>query len=177
MFVKRLGAVAISVLIMSCNPMMKGSSLQQAKMRDLSFYDKAGPYTIGLKLDAQARAKIEAEIREFLWNHWHYRQLGHLVATQYSKEGEPSTSFYFVEPDEKGVWRIAVKIDRTLNDRRDSKGPHRESIEYDAYSVERIEVPKNGLTHRVVIPEKETRSSLLYRLVLKDKEGNLLLES
>jgi hypothetical protein len=176
MFVQWLSAVAISILILSCSLSMQGSSLQRVKMRDLSRYDEAGSYTIELDLDAKARANIEAEVREFLWNHWHKRRLGHATITHYSKEGEPSTSSYFVEPDARGIWHIAVKIDRTLVDRRGSKSQYYETVEYDAYFVERIEVPKDGLTQRVVIPEAEVRSSTAYRLVLKDQERKPLTE-
>lgn len=176
MFLRWLTAAASSILILSCSPAMQSSSLQQAKMRDLSLYDKAGPYTIELRLDAQARANIEAKIREFLWNHWHQHRLGHLVATRYSKEGEPSTSSYFVELDGKGIWHIAVKIDRTLVDRGGSKSQYQKSVEYEAYTVERIEVPEDGLTQRVVIPKGETRSPQSYRLVLKDEKGKALAE-
>lgn len=176
MFLRWLTLAASSIMILSCNPTTQSRSLQQAKMRDLSRYEKAGPYTIELKLDAQARAKLEADIREFLWNHWQQRRLGHVMVTQYSKEGEPSTSSYLVEPDEKGVWHIAVKTDRTLIDRGGVKSQRRESVEYAAYSVERIEVPKDGLTPSVVIPEGETRTPQSYRLALKDEKGKALTE-
>ncbi len=174
MFVKWLGTIAISILILSCSPSMQRNSLQQVKMRDLSRYDKAGPYE--LKLDVQAGADVEAEVREFLWNHWHQRRLGHVAITHYSKEGEPSAFSYFVEPDARGVWIIAVKIDRMLVDRGDSKSQRYETVEYDAYFVERIEVPEDGLTQRVVIPEAEMRSSKAYRLVLKDQGRKPLTE-
>ena len=42
--------------------------------------------------------------------------------------------------------------------------------------VERIEVPKDGLTARVPIPEGETRSPQSYLLALKDKRGKALSE-
>ena len=66
MLLRWLTLAASSMMILSCNPTTQSRSLQQAKMRDLSRYEKAGPYTIELKLDAQARAKLEADIREFL---------------------------------------------------------------------------------------------------------------
>lgn len=176
MFVKWLSAVASLFLMLSCNPTIKSSSLQQAKMRDLSGYEKAGPYTIELNLDAPARANIEAEVREFLWNHWQQRRLGYVRVTLFSKEGEPSASSYFVEPDEKSAWRIAVKIDRTMVNRGDSKSQRHESVEYGAYFVERIEVPKDGLTHRAVLPDGERRSPQSYRLALKDEKGKSLTE-
>jgi hypothetical protein len=176
MFLRWLTIAASSIMILSCNPTMQSGSLQQAKMRDLSRYEKAGPYTMELKLDAKARAKLESDIREFLWNHWQQRRPGQVTITRYSREGEPSTSSYFVEPDEKGVWHIAVKIDRTLVDRGGSTGQHQESVEYDAYSVERIEVPHDGLKPRIVIPRDEMRAPQSYRLVFKDFEGKFLAE-
>jgi hypothetical protein len=176
MCVKLFSAVTVSILILSCSPSMQSSLLQQVKMRDLSRYDKAGPYIIELDLDAQSRANVEAEVREFPWNHWHRHRLGHVAVTHYSKEGEPNTSSYYVEPDAIGAWIIAVKIDRMLVGRGGSKSQRYETVEYDAYFVERIEVPKDGLTQRVVIPEVETRSSTAYRLVLRDKERKPLAE-
>jgi hypothetical protein len=176
MFVKWLSAAAISTIFLICSPSMLSSPLHQVKMRDLNRYDTVGPYTIELKLDAQARANVEADVREFLWNHWHQHRLGHVAVTYYNKEGEPSASSYFVEPDARGIWYIAVKIDRTLIDRGGSKSRHSESVEYDAYSVERIEVPEDGLAQKVMIPETDTRPSTSYRLVLKDQAGKPLTE-
>lgn len=176
MFLRWLTVAASSIMILSCNPTTQSSSLLQGNMRDLSRYDRAGPYAIELKLDAQARAKLEADIRGFLWNHWRQRRLGHVMVTQYSKEGEPSTSSYFVEPDEKGGWHIAVKVDRTVVDRGSSKSQRHESVEYQAYSVERVEVPRDGLTQRAVIPEGEMRTPQSYRLALKDEKGKSLTE-
>lgn len=171
-----LSAVASAVLMLSWNPMIQNSLLQQAKLRDLSHYDRVGPYTVDLNLDGQAGANTEAEVREFLWNHWQQRRLGYVTITFYNTEGEPSVSSYFVEPDEKSVWRIAIRIDRTLVGRGGLKSQRHESVEYDAYFVERIEVPKDGLTPRVVIPEGESRSPQSYRLTLKDQEGKPLTE-
>jgi len=169
-----IDAFKVPVLFMSLAIWNHHPLLQQP--RDLSLYDKAGPYVISLNLDAQSRDKMESDAREFLWSHWHQRRLGHVMVTQYSKEGEPSTSSYFVEPDQKGIWHIAVKIERTLVEREGSKSQHQESVEYKAYLVERIEVPKDGLTARVSIPEGEMRSPQSYLLALKDKTGKALTE-
>lgn len=176
MYIRWLCAVACSILLLSGSSAKQSKPLQQEKMRKLSLYEKVGPYTLELTIDAHARASKEAEIREFLWNHWQQRRLGQVTVTQYSREGEPRTSSYFVEPDEKGTWHIAVKIDRTLVDRGRAKSQRHESVEYVAYSVERIEVPKDGLTARVPIPEGETRPPQSYLLALKDKRGKALSE-
>ena len=174
MFANWFSALAGSILMMSCSQMIQSDPVQKPRMRDLSRYDRGGPYALELGLDAQTRANREAEVREFLWNHWHQRGLGYVTVTQYSKEGEPSTSSYFVEPDEKGVWQIAIKIDRMLVDRDGTKSQHYESVEYDAHFVERIEVPKDRLTQNVVIPEGKIRAPQSYRLALKDEKGKTL---
>jgi hypothetical protein len=113
MFVKWLTAVASTILILTYALTTHGALLQQVNMRNLARYDKSGPYTVGLALSAEERSAIEANVRAFLWNHWRRCRLARVEITHYSKEGEPSTSSFFIEPDNGGVWRIAVKIDRT----------------------------------------------------------------
>ena len=150
------------------------SFANQAKVRDLRSYEKAGPFNIALNLDAQPRIKLEAKVREFVWEHWRKRRLGYVTFTKFSKEGEPSTSHLFVEPDEEGVWCVAIKIDRVVVERRGSKRRHGSSTEYIAYAVERIEVPTSGLDEPILIPEADLKKPDLYRLVLKDKDGKAL---
>lgn len=160
----------------NCSSIMQDSSANRLAQRNLDLYERAGPFTLDLDLDSQSRTNTEAEIREFLWKHWHQRRLGHLVATWYSKEGEPSTSAYFVEPDEKGIWHIAITINRTLVERTGSKRQLQNTIEYDAYSIERVDVSKGTLGRSIAIPEGETRSPQSYRLRLKDKHEEVLTE-
>ncbi len=171
-----LSAVAFSILTIACTFLGQSSQLTPTKERDLNRYEKIGPYVIELGLDTQARAKIEARIREFLWTHWYESRLGHAEVTVYSKEGEPSTVSYFVEPNERGLWRMAVRVTRTRARRGESRKQRNESVEYEAFSVERIEAPKDGLKPRVVIPRDEMRAPQSYRLVLKDTEGKSLTE-
>jgi hypothetical protein len=168
--------ITSAILMLSCNSVMQKDQPQRGKLRDLILYESAGPFTVKLDLDAQSRANIEAEIRDFLWRHWHQHRLGHLTATFFSREGEPSTSFYFVEPGEQRSWHIAVKINRRLADRSGSRKQYNQTNEYTAYSVDRIEVPEGGLKVRVVIPVEDLRAPQSYRLVLKDKQGKVLVE-
>lgn len=79
-----------------------------------------------------------------------------------------------MEPDEEGVWRVAVKIDRMVIERHGSKRRHRSSTEYIAYALERIEVPTSGLDEPILLPETELKKPDLCRLVLKDKDGKAL---
>ena len=161
------------ISLLTC-PLTLGSFANQTKVRDLRSYEKIGPFSIALNLDAQSRIKLEAEVREFVWEHWRERRLGYVTFTKFSKEGEPSTSHLFVEPDEEGVWRVAVKIDRKVVERHGSKRRHRSSTEYIAYALERIEVPTSGLDEPILLPEIALKKPDLYRLVLKDKDGKAL---
>jgi hypothetical protein len=150
------------------------SFVNQTEVRDLRSYEKAGPFSLTLNLDAQSRIKLEAEVRKFVWEHWRERRLGYVTFTKFSKEGEPSTSHLFVEPDEEGVWRVAVKIDRMVVESHGSKRRHRSSTEYIAYALERIEVPTSGLNEPILLPEIVSKKPDSYRLVLKDKDGKPL---
>ena len=116
----------------------------------------------------------QAEVRKFVWEHWRERRLGYVTFTMFSKEGEPSTSHVFVEPDEEGIWRVAVKIDRMVVERHGSKRRHRSSNEYIAYALERIEVPTSGLDEAILIPDTDLKKPDLYRLILKDRAGKVL---
>jgi photosystem II stability/assembly factor-like uncharacterized protein len=144
--------------------------------RVLDQYDNGGHYTIRLNTDAATRSRQEASIREFLWQHWRGQRYGRISATWYSREGEPSTSSFFVEPDAGGNWNLSVEIIRSLNGRGGSSWQSRESVNYSAYSVERIEIPKDGLTPRTTIPKEQPRSPESYRLMLKDRNGKILTE-
>ena len=147
----------------------------QAKIRDSSRYDVAGPFTIEITLNAKSRDALEAKIRGFLWNHWHQQLLGQVTVTYFSKESNPSKVSYFVEPSEKGQWHVAVMIDRSIFDRR-SKTRHPISVAYEASSLERIEIPKNGFSNRVEISEEAKRPPRSYRLVLSDETGKTLTQ-
>jgi len=138
-----------------------GLAASPQELRDLKMYDKAGPYVFEFRR-GEVNPKIAAAMREFLWSHWIRHQRGYASSTQSSIEGEASTAWYYVEPDEKGVWRISVRIERRS-----------ETVEYDAYIVERIEPPKNRLTEFKRIDDKDNRPAQSYRLVLRDKTGNL----
>lgn len=176
MFIGWLTIVANLMVILMCGPTALNNTKEQAKMRNLSLYEKSGPYTIELKHSAKERAGIEAKIREFLWYQWRQRHLGQVTVTQFSKEGEQSISSYFVEPDESGAWHVYVKIDRKLIDRGEAKSQFDESIEYTAYILDRIEIPKDRLTPHVVIPREDIREPQKYRLTLKDKNGKVIIE-
>jgi hypothetical protein len=59
--------------------------------------DSAGPYVITNR-DA-VTSKKDAQIREFVWLHWHDHRRGRLVEKRYSKEGVPANTTFIIGPD------------------------------------------------------------------------------
>ena len=169
-------AILSFVLLWNCGSIMQNSSSDQMKARNLNLYERAGPYTLGLNIDTPSRANMEAEVRDFLWQHWHQHRLGYVVVISYTKEGEPNTASYFIEPDSRGIWRVAIEVKRLLIDRGVTKRRRYETGDYTVHSVQRIEVPKDGMRLNVSIPEGETRTPHSYRLALKDEKGKPLFQ-
>lgn len=163
--------IVLAVLLLGSGRAANSIQQKQTAPRDLRLYDQPAPYTITIFPHDQ-RDKSDAEIRGFLWTHWHQHRLGKLVATWYSKEGEPTTYTYFVEPDEKGIWQINGQCkDQRPNPPGAPKGHYYVSREFVATSAERIVPPPNGLVPRIVLTEEDARPPESYVLVLKDRDG------
>lgn len=146
---------------------------KQSRIRDLNFYDKAGPYDLNFLPTKDAA--LRAEIRDFLWKHWVDQKLGYLVATFYNREGEPSTSSFYVEPDGTGVWHILVDVKRISYDRvRPRENPPRaDALDYTVYTVERVKVTTEGYEK---ISSNETLPSDEYMLLLIDENKRVRKE-
>jgi hypothetical protein len=143
-----------SLIFFLAAPFDLKARIAQSSERDLSRYDKIGPFNVpvmGTDINI-----VQAKVRDFIWEHWQQRRLGYAVVTFHSKEGEPSTSHMFIEPDEKGIWHLSVRIERKLLNRKLRKTINR-TDSYKAYSIERI-------------PGKD--SSLRF----KDKAGRVIVE-
>ena len=153
-----------------------GTQRAKAVKRDLSLYDKAGPFTLDNTVPNEMRKVTEARVREFLWDHWQRRRLGYLVFTDYSKEGEPTTLSFFIEPDGNGEWHTSITWERMRFARGGRKGKWHEHGEYSAYSLGRIQIPKDGLTPRIPISDDEKRPAGGYLLVFKDSGGKTIME-
>src|SRR6267142_1157778 len=92
--------VLTSCLALQSGLIILGQSSDQRAKRDLTAYDKAGPYTIDYEPPYKGD-KYLGEIRGFLWEHWKERRLGLVKATFYTIEGDSTVSTSFVEPDAK----------------------------------------------------------------------------
>lgn len=160
-------------LELKADSMMQDSSPKKHKERDLSRYDKAGPYSLKLSLDARTRATMLATLRQFIWEHWSKRTLGHVVSTFYSKEGEPITYSFFIEANEKGNSCVAVEVDRLFVTRGESKKRYSQMYAFEVNTVQRIEVLRDGIR---TIPEEVPREPVSFKLRLIDDRGNVRLE-
>jgi hypothetical protein len=142
---------------------------------DIDTYEKAGPYErIRLpngKLPVDQLARI-GRTRKWLWAHFQGQRRALLIETSHSIEGDRSTAYYFVEPDEQGHWRIAIKIERILyNYKFKDAGCERFEVEqFISYSVTRVnpELGENGLDKPILSDER--RSPEDYRLQFKLEE-------
>ena len=98
--------VWLLILILGTLSVITPSSLSQIRERNLAEY-KQGPL-FDLKNEYSSEGNQEkAPARQFLWELWSSRTKGFFDVTSYSREADPSTCRYFVEPSENGQWRIA----------------------------------------------------------------------
>jgi len=175
-------------LAIDTDDIMKMLIQEQAWGRNLSQYDKAGPYDQPYAaLSGQEERKllsVTGNIREFIWQHWKLQRRGYLRVTYYGVEGQAATHHIFVEPDEKGVWHLTQKV--IAFDGRFDKSP-RYYDEPIIYTVERIESRWVGYgiepwihgerlppDKRHIIPANQKRDPLSYELRLKDEHRKVV---
>jgi hypothetical protein len=128
--------------------------------------DKAGPYVITSR-DAATGLK-DAQIRMFLWEHWHNRWRGRLIEKRYSKEGVPATTSYTIAPDEKGIWSVLVVTHWPVT--RGST-PEHNYAEFRVFSIRRIEPRPDASSAPVFISDEQRLSGKSYWLVFYDEKG------
>ncbi|MBA3785018.1 MAG: hypothetical protein H0X15_05670 [Acidobacteria bacterium] len=145
-----LGFLAISVK----------SQTSETNQRNLDDYDK-------IRLDVpviENPRSANIKVRDFVWKHWKQKDLGYAIITLRSKEGDPTTSHIFIEPDGAGVWRVAIRSESEFHNRGILSDPKKatetiyQTRSYEAYGVERVKIKGN------------------YLLRLKDKNGNVIAE-
>ncbi len=139
------------------------------KMRDLSLYNKAGPYTINFNKGGKLGYKQLGEVRRFLWEHWQQRRFAHITTTFYSKEGEQNTTSFYIERDENGSWCVlALKLPSPPNGQLQDEQLSVEAKGECYDIIERIEAAKSKATAPKLIAEKAIRQPLTYWLWLRN---------
>lgn len=135
-------------------------------------YGQVGPYCIHNDLSPEERNRVLGEIREFLWEHWQRRQAGRVTAVFYTIEGDPTSSTFFIEQDQKGRFRLRVVSESTTFGLRKGQKPRRKVTEETYDIVERVEdVSGEHPATGPALSDSEKRPSLTYRLRLKNASG------
>lgn len=138
-------------------PKMSNGAGSPLKSRDLTLYDKTGPFAIDKRLAKEAHNAILVQIRSFLWDHWQQRRHGHLVINSHNIAGYPTIYKFFVEPDATGRWHIALERDDNTEGEL-------------FYLIERVEMPEDGPPTLPPAPRQEPRGSSTLGLHLKHNE-------
>ncbi|MGI8482374.1 MAG: hypothetical protein ACR2MF_09980 [Chthoniobacterales bacterium] len=82
-----------------------------AQGRDLSIYDAGGHLDCGRSLHRELFDRVQciAEARAFISEHWRQRRRGYIRLSKDSVDAH-ATAHIFIEPDSRGVWRIAWRM-------------------------------------------------------------------
>lgn len=144
---RALFVVALLALTCSC-----ADEISDPPSRNLSSYDVIGPFSTNFAAHRDSH-RAEAQVREFLWEHWRQHRNGTLVITKQYVEAVFKIS-YFVEADKAGNWVIAEEA-YSLS----SNKPQR-------FSCSRIErVEHDGVGSPLArIPDEEQREPERYYL-------------
>lgn len=155
------------------------SSSQEVKARDLSRYKDGGTYNLSWSRGGEELEEMRSKLRAFLWEHWSQRRLGRITATIYTIEGDPTTTTFYVEPNEGGDWQVATEYESECcwfygmegKERKREKGKGFYNI------VERVvggrdEQAKEFKIVWSVIPEGEKRQPNTYALRLRRAARN-----
>jgi hypothetical protein len=145
-------------------------------MKDIDLYEKAGPYERVQEPSgsfSKAQTESTARARQWLWSHWTQQRLGLLMETRYSIEGDRSTFYYFVEPDEQGRWRIGIKIEHIYVNRLNDSNCQRLVIEkLTSYVVTRVDTKFDENGNDLPIAPNEKRSPESYRIRMKLEQAD-----
>jgi len=147
----------------------------QEKERNLSLYDQGGTYEFHIFQDDSKSYGAKADaMREFLWTHWRSHHLGYMVVKRHPIDQAPNTTYYYLEPDEIGVWHLLMRIQRLEADKKNLKHPRNVTEELQVYNVQRAEYAKDANDDWVFIGPDEKRAPGTYLLVISDKNGKIL---
>ena len=132
-------------------------------------------YVISLGMSSAARHREEARVRQQLWGYFDKRQIGSFKVTWFSKEGEPSINEFTIKPDEAGIWRITVHIERHLRERGGPKR-HGEYISQHNYVASKLLIADMYGSKVEEQPTADLRFFETHKVRLADESGKVLQE-
>jgi hypothetical protein len=81
---------------------------QNRRKRDLTKYDNGGAFDFRWSVTPDAHKRMASTVRDFIWQHWTNKHLGHVARTVYTIEGDPTTYHLFIEPDANQTWHVVM---------------------------------------------------------------------
>ena len=158
-----------SLLVLACLLSGHAAFAQEAEKRDLSRYERGEfelRYFYGQTPENEA--EVTARARKLLWTQWRAKRLAHFSIVKIYTHGDSTTISYYVEPDERGRWRVAVEyesdccsIEAVMGKARVRKITRAESY----YIVNRMD----ALSGRTVPDGEEWRPETYMLLLTEDK--------
>lgn len=124
--------------------------------REMSQYELGGHFWCSLRPFGNEQDKYNGEkkVRDFIWKNWTEKKLGYIKISCGGIDTS-DTSHYFIEPNEKGEWIVAV---RTL---------YKHSIsEYD----------NRPITDSVAVSIKQDKTKENKKIVLKSSDDKIIRE-
>ena len=163
----------IFIIVLGCVSSMafQHNNKAQNNKHISSLDDQVDPVTLKLDMEKEAISSIEPKIRQFLWEHWQEKKKGHLDVTFYSKEGEPTRHSLFIAPNNNNRWLVIVETKRTfLRQGRKEKKTFQTISKSFFDVVERLELTKDGLETKEIIPDQKRREPQKYALRLRNSK-------
>jgi hypothetical protein len=119
---------------------------------------------------------ILCEARSWLWRQWWLEKPSYLTVTLYSKEGDKTTTTYFIRKVGSQL-QVMIQTHKILVDRIPHPGARHSRVEDElviAEDVERRWALKDNPGRRTNVPEGQEASSDSYELYFNDDSGNNL---
>jgi hypothetical protein len=160
----------VILLLASASPLSVQTTIpQQAEQRDLSRYKEGGTFDLSWGAGPEKLERLKAEARKFLWEQWRRKSPAHCVVIFHNLEGDPTTHNLYIEPDEKGRWRVMSEAVSDCCWFHSREGKERELLTWPPvayYVVERVEA-MNGQATAIYIPDEAHRQPETYYLQLR----------
>ena len=117
---------------------------------------------------------ILSEARAWLWRRWLLRRQSDLKVTLHSKEGDETTTTYFMRRTDDHL-EVIIQVHRILADRAPHSGARRPLVEDEilvATDIERRLALEGNLERRTKLPADQGASPDSYELHFSDESGN-----
>ncbi len=139
--------------------------------KNLNGYETRKPLVQG---SSESPERVLNEARAWLWKQWWLEKQSILSVTLYSKEGDRTTTTYFVTKD-SGKLRLLIRTQRWLVDREPHAGTRRPVLEdalVVAEDIERRFALSGEASNGIEVPEAEDPPGDRYQLRFSDAGGD-----